>query len=169
MIIEEKLGVVHSFEIPDDWRTDKRLDLGERQVSVFKDPNSDYILFCHLYRDVELSRGAAEKFQTALYAPFHELSEAEIQDLEPVIEGLSNKDVFKINLADTAYVNERRVIRIQGEWLEQRVSTMSCFIDNGGKGRRVQNLYFSAPTGHLDKYENLADQIFLSIKWQASD
>lgn len=168
MIIEEKLGVVHQFEIPDEWHAEQRLDLGERQISVFRAATNNDILFCHLYRDVELSRGDAEKFQTALYAPFHELSETEIQDLEPVIEGLSNKDVFEIKLADTAYVNERRVIRIKGNWLAQGLSTMSCFIDNGGKGRKVQNLYFSAPTGQLELHEKLADKIFLSIKWQAS-
>jgi hypothetical protein len=168
MIIEERLGVIERFEIPDDWRADKRLDMGERKVSVFRAPAADDILFCHLYRDFELSRSDAEKFQNVLYAPFHELSDTEIQELEAVIEGLSNNDVFKIRLADTAYVNERRVIRIKGDWLEQGLSTMSCFIDNGGKGRRVQNLYFSAPVGQLDKYASVAERIFLSIKWQAS-
>lgn len=168
MLIEENLGAIAQFEIPDEWRADERLDLGERQISVFRDASNDDVLFCHVYREVELSRGNAEKFQVALYKPFHELSGTEIEELEPVIEGLSNKDVFEIKLADTAYVNERRVIRIQGDWLEQGVSVMSCFIDDGGKGQRVQNIYFSAPTGQLEKYEKLADQIFLSIKWQPS-
>jgi hypothetical protein len=165
MLVEERLGVIASYEIPDSWRGDEHLDLGERQISVFRDATCDDILFCHMYRDVPLNRDAADKFQSILYAPFHELTDDEVAELEPVIEGLANRNAFKIRLADTEYLNMRRMIRIQGDWLEQGLSIMSCFVDNGGKGERVQNVYFAAPTGHLDKYEKLADKIFLSIRW----
>lgn len=166
--IEEKLGVIDSFELPDNWRLDPLLDLGQRKISVFRSEVSDDVLFCHMYREAPLSRVDSERFQTVLYAPFHELSDDEIADLAPVLEGLANKEVFAIKQADTNYLNARRMIRVRGDWLDRGISVMSMFIDNGGKGERVQNVYFAAPTDHFHQFEKIADEIFRSIKWRAS-
>lgn len=165
MKISQKFGVVESFELPDDWIADAPLHLGDRHTVIFRAPENREILFCNHYRDYPLSRAGSTKFQTILYSPFHDLEEHEIEELDEVIEGLSNKDAFSISQAGTGYLNDRRIIRVRGDWLEHRKSVMSCFLDVGGSGQRVQNLYFAAPKGLLDQWSELADKVFLSIKW----
>ena len=165
MKITQRFGVVESFELPDDWIADEPFQLGDRRTVVFRAPENPEILFCNHYRDYPLERASAEKFQAILYSPFHDLDEREVEDLEDVIEGLGNREVFSIVQAGTGYLNNRRIIRIRGDWLEEPQSVMSCFMDVGGVGKRVQNLYFSTPQGLLDDWSELADNIFLSVKW----
>ncbi len=173
MKIEENLGVVKSFELPDNWEKEiveepddpDEPPPGGRTTNIFHPAGDRQVLFCHHHRSQQLSRLAAEKFQAILYAPFHDLTEKEIEDLSEVIEGLANKDVFSISQAGTGYLNDRRIIRIKGDWLTTQQSTMSCFADSSGNGRLVQNLYFSAPLGQLEQVTNLAESIFLSIRW----
>jgi hypothetical protein len=165
MKITQRLGVVESFELPDDWIADEPFQLGDRRTVVFRAPENPEILFCNHYRDYPLERTSAEKFQTILYSPFHDLDEREVDDLADVIEGLGNQEVFAIAQAGTGYLNNRRIIRVRGDWLEEPQSVMSCFMDVGGVGQRVQNLYFATPPGLLDDWSELADSIFLSVKW----
>jgi hypothetical protein len=101
-----------------------------------------------------------------LYAEFHDLEQEEITQLTEVLEGLANADVFRVIQAGTGYLNDRRIIRVRGDWLERKQSVMSCFMDSGGQGTHVENLYFSTPLGQLDEMAELADRIFLSVKWK---
>lgn len=165
MKIKQRFGVVESFDLPDNWVADEPLQLGDRRTVVFRSPENPEVLFCNDYRDYPLSRSAAEKFQTILYSPFHDLDENEVEDLDDVIEGLGNKEAFSIVQVGTGYLCNRRIIRVRGDWLESRQSVMSCFMDVGGVGERVQNLYFAAPVGHLDDWAEFADAVFLSVEW----
>lgn len=165
MKIKQRFGVVDSFELPDDWIADEPLQLGDRRTVVFRAPENPDVLFCNHYRDYPLSKSAATKFQTILYSPFHDLDENEVEDLDDVIEGLGNKEVFAISQVGTGYLNDRRIIRVRGDWLESPQSVMSCFMDVGGTGQRVQNLYFATPPGLLDEWSELADTVFLSVRW----
>ncbi|MDZ4837458.1 MAG: hypothetical protein SGJ27_27035 [Candidatus Melainabacteria bacterium] len=165
MKIEQRFGAVKSFELPDDWIADEPVDLGGRRTVVFRTPDNPAILFCNHFRDEPLSKSGSSKFQSVLYSQFHDLTESEIEDLDDVIEGLNNKTAFSIRQAGTGYLNDRRIIRVRGDWLESQRSVMSCFIDVDGSGQRVQNLYFGAPIGELERWSELADRVFLSIKW----
>ena len=165
MKIEENIGVVASFELPEGWQRDEPTEIGSRTTHVFHPAEGRELLFCHHLREQHLSRPAAQKFEQTLYAPFHNLSEGEIADLSEVFEGLSNNNVFSISEASTDYLNDRRIVRILGDWKGRNLTMLSCFVDRDGDGQKVQNLYFSAPQDQFRDTVEIADLIFRSIKW----
>ena len=165
MKITEIFGVVASFDLPEGWESDEPMEIGSRKTHVFHPIENREILFCQHLREQHLSRPASENFERVLYAPFHDLDENEIADLAEVIEGLSNQNVFTISEASTDYLNDRRIIRILGDWKDRNLTMLSCFVDKVGNGQKVQNIYFSAPREQFGDLVETADLIFRSIKW----
>lgn len=168
MIIEEHLGAVESFELPDNWVRDEPVQVGGRTTHIFHPADSREVIFCDHYRALPLSRPTAEAFQTVLYAEFHLLSEVELASLSEALEGVTNTRAFRVERAATGYLNDRRIIRVEGNWLEQGQKMVSCFADVGGRGQHIQNVYFSAPTMLFESLEELGSRILTSVRWKLS-
>lgn len=165
MKIDERLGAVYSFELPDNWVSEEPLERDDRITRIYHTPENPDYLFCHHYRNFPLSRSSSIKLQNTLNAPFHILAENEIDELEEVLEGVSNRQAFSILHAQTDSLNSRRIIKVRGDWLESQQSVLTCFIENTGEFEHIQNLFFSTPMGRFDEWASFADRVFLTVKW----
>lgn len=160
------IGIVGSVTLPAGWTEAPRQEpQGGRILRLFHPEGNPRVRFCSYERTVALSRPAAQSFQDVLYSEFHDLQQSEIDELQPVLEGMSNTSAFQITEAGTGYLNSRRTLRIRGRWLRNQEDTLSLFFDVHGNGEQVQQIYFTAPVADFDSYRHDADGIFVSIKW----
>jgi len=167
MRIDERLGAVYSFELPDNWITDEPLEIDARITRIYHAPENPDYLFCHHFRDFPLSRSSSIKLHNILNAPLHVLTQTEIDDLEEVLEGVSNRQVFSILLAQTDILNSRRIIKVRGDWVESQQSVLTCFIEHTAEFEHIQNLFFSVPMGRFEEWAAFADRVFMTVKWTA--
>jgi len=170
--IVSDLGEILSLELPPGWEeSERQTPAGGRLLRKFHHPEKKDIRFCSYERTgIELSRPGSELFERILYGQFHELSKDEFLSLAELIEGMSNQSAFSLSRAFTTYLNDRRVLKVEGDWLRLDESTICCFLDVGGKARMFQMIYFTAPSTYLAASEGkaVADEIFMSIKWRRS-
>ncbi|HEY9784728.1 MAG TPA: hypothetical protein V6D17_04935 [Candidatus Obscuribacterales bacterium] len=168
--IVRDLGEILSLELPPGWEESERQEpAGGRLLRKFHDPDRQEIRFCSYERTgIELSRPGSELFERTLYGQFHELSQDEFLSLAELIEGMSNQSAFSLSRAFTTYLNDRRLLKVEGDWPRLDESTICCFLDVGGKARMCQLIYFTAPRSYLSTGEGkaVADEIFMSIKWR---
>lgn len=161
------LGAIQSLEIPVNWvEAARKKEVGGRQLRqfhLFKRPD---VRFCSYLRNSSLSQPTAIAFEQVMYAEFHKVSQNELDKLDDILEGMSNPNAFQIIDAATDYLNSRRVLTVQGRWLKMFEEMISCFVDVDGDGLHVHQFYFTAPQGEFEKYAQIAEAIFVSIKWK---
>jgi hypothetical protein len=163
----ENIGIIDSFRLPQGWTEALRAEpMAGRTLRLFHPLEQPRVRFCTYERTVTLSRPTAEVFKQVLYSEFHDLAQAEIDQLQPIFEGMSNSGAFQIREATTGYLNSRRTLRIRGRWLRPQEDTLSLFFDVRGDGELVQQIYFTAPVVEFEDYREDADSIFTSIKWK---
>ncbi|HEY9786736.1 MAG TPA: hypothetical protein V6D17_15140 [Candidatus Obscuribacterales bacterium] len=167
MVIFKDIGEIEQIEIPSDWVEAPRLEtVGGRTLRKFHPLARPDIRLCSYHRSVPISAPAARAFQHTLYSPFHDLSHEELMALEEVFEGLVNANAFEIVNASTGYLNNRRMIKVVGRWLETKQDSVAYFFDVDGKGESIQQLYYAAPADEFDQHESAVRTILQSIEWK---
>lgn len=164
--IVSDIGEVKSVSIPSGWTELKPHEFGERIVRVWQYEKEPRVRFVSYQRNGELSLNGASAFNRVLYNEFHTLNRPELSTLEELLEATAKADVFEVLAAYTKYLNNKRILRIDGTWLRDDVSSIAIWVDADGKGRKVQQLAFLAPKGFFDAYFAEAQAIFESIRWK---
>ncbi len=161
------LGEIATFSLPQGWREGARQEaIGGRTLHQFQAGSDCHVRFCIYIRTLPVSYPAAVDFQKILYGQFRDLLSEDIARLGEVLEGMSNQAAFEFNAASTNYLNDRRVLQVEGRWLKADEDTLAVFVDVDGTGRYVQQIYFTAPAGALESHLSLANSMFTSIKWK---
>ena len=159
-------GAIESLILPPGWFREKEAtQLSSRQIDIFHLEGSENVELVSEYRHLDLRRDAANAFQDTLYSKFHNLTTREIAKLEDVLEELGKPDWFEIKAAYVHYLNNRRVLHVDGVWQGSDMPATAVFADVGGKGRRLHLLRISAPEAVFPGLTSQIEAIFTSLKW----
>jgi hypothetical protein len=161
------LGQVARVSIPFGWTGLQSHEMDDRIVRVWQYEKEPRVRFVSYERNGELSFNGAGAFTRILYDEFHNLNRPELDTLEELLEAAHKRDNFEISAAYTSYLNNRRMLRLDGTWKRDNISSIGIWIDADGKGRRVQQLAFLAPKDIFEAYFAEAQDIFESIRWKA--
>lgn len=94
----------------------------------------------------------------------HALSKQELEMLAPVLGNMSDPDVFALRLALVLELRGKAVIAIEGTYKANEQRCRALYVASAAN--TVEVIYFQAPGGVFQQYEDAADRAFKSIVWQ---
>lgn len=163
-------GQISDMVLPKGWK------VGVQSQNV--QGNSDYRDFrpegdsdsnarlCFFYRGRVTSRASGERFHTLLKAPDHVLSGKELESLKEVLRDKVTPG-FSLLSARTEELNGKRVLMIEGRFVEIQQDVRAILVDaNGTTGRVVQEIYYQAPKDSYLRYLKHAKESMNSIEWK---
>jgi len=159
-------GQVMRMELPAGWVAGPAKDgPGARSVREFFPATSPKSSICFYYRGMPISDASAMIFKAMLLEPQHELNEDEFEGLQEVLGNVIDPQAYEKQSARTQNLNGKRVLVLEGHWLEGKRYGMDLFIDADGSGRYVQQIYFIAPLDQYRRYVESVERAFSSIEW----
>lgn len=164
------LGQILSIELPEGWtehtqQSHTRTFNGARSVREFYAPDPSKAKLVFFYRGMAIDPDSAAAFSQIIKSPAHKISAQEFASLEEVLGNMAYAKDYRPSKVETVDLNGRRVLQVEGEYINARNTTIELLIDCDGTGSYVQQLYFLAPKDEFAQEASLAKQIINSIEW----
>ena len=118
------------------------------------------------YRGRPVSGYSAECLNRVLAAPEHQLSDSEREDVEVVLDNMSEPDFFDLYSLRTETIKGRRVLLAEGLWKRSSLRNLAMFIGDAEDTGEIQEIHYLAPEELYDTYLETARKMFESIEWQ---
>lgn len=134
-----------------------------REVHPVDAPNAS---MCFYFRGLPASEAAGQSFQAVLAQPAHVLTADEINSLDEILRGKGSAQEFQVGAVQTEDLNGKRLLAVQGRWLERQEDVLAIYVSADNSGRLVQEIYFQAPVHLYARYLPEAQQAMRSIKWK---
>ncbi len=160
-------GAIRRILAPAGWRESGAAETmpDGRFVRTFSPPEAADVHFCLYYRPGPISLESAGAFLTILIEPFHDLPPEEIALLTDVLESMALPESFVIHECGTGYLNGKRIIRVAGTWTRLWRNTVVVVTNADERGCRIQQIYYSAPSGQFLTYLNAATDAMQTVEW----
>ena len=162
------LGEIHSICFPPRWIEMPVRSFGKRIVRKFSPIDFPDVRICSILNTDDLDPVPSTNFQRILCSEFHDLTIDEIEDIEDILKSIADKVFFEIEVARTGFLNQRRVLKLSGKWLQTNEQMIGGFIDSVGTDNHIQQIYFVAPTFHYHAFEADALESLMSVIWKES-
>lgn len=167
MIVENE-GQVRQMELPGQWieRQVQKQPLQVKQMRSFHRVDNANVQVRFVYRGHAESVETARGFQECLSRHPGVLDCTEINSLAAVIGELADPDEFRISTAQTMDLGNRRVLWVEGRWLDSPYWSGNVFLDADGTGRAIQQVECFAELSVYDAEGPLFQEILRSIRWK---
>jgi hypothetical protein len=164
----EHEGQINQIELPGVWheRDIQRQPLGLKQMRSFHSADNKNVQVRFIYRGHAESEETGREFQACLSAAPRALDSEEINSLAPILGDLAEPGEFDIVGAQTMDLAGRRVLWIEGRWVDAPYWSGTVFIDADGTGRVVQQVECFAELATYDVVSPTFQQILRSIQWK---
>lgn len=164
----ENEGQIRSIELPNGWteRQIERQPLVSQTMRSFHSGESDAAQIRFVYRGHAESGELGNRFRSCLSAPAHALDKSEINSLAEVLAEVGEPAEFNVIGAQTMDLQNKRVLWVEGTWVDSPYWTGTLFIDADGTGRMIQEICCFA---ELKSYESMAavfQNILASLTWK---
>src|SRR4030095_11435797 len=131
----------------------------------FHPPADDQPRLCLYYRGYPVDEAAGEAFSDLLNAWPLKLSAEELWPLQEVLRDAVPGEHFTLKIAKTGKLNGKRILAVEGSYVERGWDTYCVFVDVDGSGCIVQELYYTAPQESYAEYFNAAMASMRTIEW----
>lgn len=161
-------GVVSSFTLPANW-VESNFGQGEPQQGrsrIFNQSDTPSAQLCFFFRGHRVSEQAAANFLTLLSSPDHFLKSSEFKSVAEIVRDLGNTATFKLLQAATRQVNNKRVLTVEGRFVQSGQDTYSIFADVDGSGTIVQEIHYQAPKLEFTRYLAEVRAAITSLQWR---
>jgi len=118
------------------------------------------------YRGHRMSEGSSKTFHQLLTEAPHTLRQAEVNKLTEVLQDKSDPGAFRISVSKTVDINGKRVLVVEGQYLQQGLQARTLFVDSDGTGSAVQEITFQAPVNSFSKGIVDGAKSLESIEWK---
>ncbi len=162
----ENIGEIGSIFLPPRWVEMTARSFGAKLVRKFAPIDFPDVRICSVLCTEDLGPVVSTIFQRVLYSEFHDLDAQNIVQLEDVLESVANNDLFEIEVIRTGLLNQRRILKVCGNWLRTNEKMIGGFFETNGKANHIQQLYFVAPVFHYHAFEADALESLLSVIWK---
>lgn len=162
-------GAIREMRLPSGWVRGERKEREEERMysyESFHPRGRPDVMLWFYYRGHRVSDAAAAAFRQMLTGPAQVLSPDEIRSVAEVIRDKSDPDDFRIVMAKTEEIGGRRILSLEGRYVDAQEDAYTLYADSGGSGEVVQEIHYRAPKadylGHLVE----AKAAFRSIVWK---
>ncbi|MBN8662094.1 MAG: hypothetical protein J0M35_17130 [Candidatus Obscuribacter phosphatis] len=161
------IGQIDSAKIPAGWsKLGENSDNAVGSFTAFKsaatgDETNNAILAFHSRGLVDAE--TADAFKRVLQGEERDLKESELSQLGLLL-GERNIDSFAVSKASTVAVDGRNALLLEGRHKSIDLKVKALYIDAGGDGRSVQEVYLQAPAASFDRAAAQTAQTFQSLK-----
>lgn len=160
------LGQISEMTLPQDWKLGTTDSGSGGTFREYHPAGRPEVKICFYYRGQRIGEEEGAAFKAVLDKPAHVLSKAEIQSLTEVMRNKHDPKVFHMMGAHTEDLNGKRVLVVEGRFVEKQYDTRSIYVDSDGTGTAVQEIYFQAPKADYMMTVKQAQDAFRSIKWK---
>ena len=163
-------GQIRHMSIPPGWEEgepEAYLGIGYRsfrEVHPMLDPAAK---LCFFYRGGPIRPLPGERFHALITSPAHMLSFSEIKTLGEVLRDRQSPTDFAMTMARTEDISGKRVLVVEGRYLDANDETRALFVDADLTGRVIQEIYFQAPRQLYLRYGRLVRDMMNSIAWRS--
>lgn len=163
-------GSISNLELPTGWTRGKHSEnaVMNTRYDEFLPPGAgDNSSRIQIYeRGLKIGAKDAENFNKLLSAADHKLDKSELNSLGSVLDNKVRDSEFRIDQGWTETVNGKKVLFVEGEFLEDEKKNLSMIIDLDGTGARTQELSYLAPKDQYDGRRAEAIDCFKSVAWK---
>lgn len=163
-------GQIAEMTLPTGWVEDPPVQfsggVGMKSRRVIHPPEAPRVRLVFFYRGLPMSQKAGKRFFDVLQGPPHDLTEQEWDSLAVLLRDREDPSEFMRFAARTEDWNGRRVLVVEGRYLEIQEDNFEIFIDAVGDGRTVQEVIYQAPTDVYNKYWRIAEGSLKTIRWK---
>lgn len=162
-------GSIANIEMPAGWTRGKHSEsaMGTKYDEFLPPGASDNSSRIQIYeRGLKVGTNHAENFRKVLSSEDHQLDTSELKSLGTVLDNKKRDNEFRIDKGWTETFNGKRVLFVEGEFLEDQKKNLSMIIDLDGTGARTQEVSYLAPKDRYDERRGEAIDCFKSVKWK---
>lgn len=163
-------GAIANIDLPANWTNGRHSEnptTGRKYDELFPKGASESSPRIQIYeRGLDVGATAAANFSRLLGAPDHRLDDNELKSLGNVLDNKTRSSEFRIDQGWTETVNGKRVLFVEGEFLEDHKKSLSMIVDRDGTGAQTQELTYIAPSSKYDGKRSEALNSFKSISWR---
>lgn len=168
-------GQIDHMNLPEGWHLSQvhHREIGGYSFRQCNPPDDPEVAICFFYRGLGLPPQESQEFCGILTKPPHQLDQSEHDKCEVVLRGRDDPQGFTMRKLFTTDLNGKRVLVLEGTFTEKQENVFQLFINAGGSGRFVQEIYYQAPNGSANNSQNLYDKYlpaaqnsFKSIIWK---
>lgn len=160
------VGQISQMDLPHTWKLGTTDNTGGTDFREYHPRNDPEVKLCTYYRGHRVDQPSADAFREVLKKPPHILSPSEIKSLAEIMRNKDDAKVFSMVVARTEDLNGKRVLAVEGRFIEKQYDTHALYVDSDGNGSAVQEIYFQAPKADYMLYIKQARDAFKSIKWK---
>jgi len=113
-----------------------------------------------------MSEKSSQLFCGVLSTPPHNISQIEVDSLKEVLMRRNDPDTFRMFVAKTQDIKGKRVLVIEGVFLEFNLQVRTLYVDSDGTGSAVQEISFQAPKDRFVKYLLPGTKSLETITWK---
>lgn len=162
------IGQIESMTLPEDW-LESYVDKPEgspASLRLFHPTGEELAQLGFFYRGRRLAAKDGQAFCDLLRQSPHVLSGSELESIASLLRDKSDPEEFKLLIAKTEDFNGKRILVVEGRFLEISEDNRSIFIDSDGTGTAVQEVYFQAHKLLFGRYYRAAAAAMKTIKWK---
>lgn len=160
------LGQIRELTLPKDWKLGTTDSGGMGTFREYHSASRPEAKLCFFYRGMRVSPPDGEAFKTVLDKPAHVLSRAEIQSVADIMRDKDDPKVFQIRGAHTEVINGKKVLVVEGRFIERQHDSYSIYVDSDGTGTAVQEIFFQAPKDDYMLTIKPAQDAIRSVRWK---
>lgn len=167
MIVENE-GQIRVIELPGNWqeRVVQKQPLQLKQMRSFHRVDNANVQVRFVYRGHAESESVGREFQACLSGAPRALDTDQINSLAPVVGAIAHPDEFRISSAQTMDLSNRRVLWVEGRWLDSPFWSGNVFIDADGTGQVIQQVECFADLSAYEAEGAVFQHILRSIQWR---
>lgn len=160
-------GQVKELELPHGWtKCPEEQRNSNVYLTEYRSQENEEVKLSFFYRGQRIPRVAAEEFQNLLAQPAHELSPEELDQIDIVLRNAADEEYFSVSSSHTQDLNRKRVLIVEGIWLNSGTVDYGIFIDSDNTGSAVQEIHFLAPEDEYVNYIEQIEAVLASINWK---
>ncbi|MCA9800957.1 MAG: hypothetical protein KC777_03170 [Cyanobacteria bacterium HKST-UBA02] len=162
------VGQIARLTLPDGFEKGPR-ESGTSGNNLFEEyhlgTDADVKLYFE-YRGRRMSQTSSTAFKDLLAAPEHRLKPDELEALGELLGDKKNPGSFRVDVARTQDLNGKRVLVVEGRYLQHDLQARSMYIDTDGSGSAVQEVTFQTPADKVSKHFLAGVRALESVVWK---
>jgi hypothetical protein len=161
-VIEDYVAI-RRLQLPPGWEQE-RSDAGPEVGRAYRAPGHPQAGMFFRVEPRPTPPADALAFVSILAAPPHQLTPSEIKSIAGILREAGDPDVCANISIGTRDLGGRRVLQVEGRWLERQWDNLRIYVDVHGNGSAIQEIYYGAPRAVYPEYLPVAKECLSSLE-----
>jgi hypothetical protein len=165
VIIKDYRDFIASMRVPEGWKELPQTHSDQRAMWKFAVSGDMQAVFCLFSLGIPVGPQDAYNLCFLLTVPSHTLQPGELQSVGRIFRHDPEGTAFRIESAHTKDMGQRRILFLEGTWIQDGLRMLRIFVPRGPGGTIIEEIYFLAPPDKYALYREAVDAVLQSIEW----